>query len=69
MKTSLTNSRMLTTTEVADFLDVHPNTVRQWANKGFIHAYRLGPRRDRRFKHEEVEKFLRQDNLQVHSAL
>ena len=64
MKARPKNSSMLTTTEVADFLDVHPNTVRQWANKGFIHAYRLGPRRDRRFKREEVDSFLRQDNFQ-----
>jgi len=55
---------MLTTTEVADFLDVHPNTVRQWANKGFIYAYRLGPRRDRRFKREDVDNFLKQDKFQ-----
>jgi len=64
MKTRGKNSGMLTTTEVAHFLDVHPNTVRQWANKGFIHAYRLGPRRDRRFKPEEVDNFLRQDSFQ-----
>ena len=69
MKARPKNSSMLTTTEVADFLDVHPNTVRQWANKGFIHAYRLGPRRDRRFKREEVDSFLRQDNFQAQSAL
>jgi len=54
-----TNSGMLTTTEVAELLGVHPNTVRQWANKGLLYAYRLGPRGDRRFKHEDVENFIR----------
>jgi excisionase family DNA binding protein len=49
---------MLTTTEVAVFLHVHPNTVRQWANRGLLHAYRLGPRGDRRFRWEEVETFM-----------
>lgn len=52
---------MLTTTEVAHFLHVHPNTVRQWANKELIRVYRLGPRGDRRFKREDVESFLRQN--------
>lgn len=55
---------MLTTTEVARFLHVHPNTVRQWANKELIHAYRLGTRGDRRFDREEVDNFLSKNNLQ-----
>jgi len=64
MQTRSNNSRMLTTTEVADFLHIHPNTVRQWANKGLLHAYRLGSRGDRRFKREDVDSFLRQSNFQ-----
>jgi excisionase family DNA binding protein len=59
MKTLSKNSGMLTTTEVAHVLHVHPNTVRQWANKDLIRAYRLGPRGDRRFKREDLEGFLR----------
>jgi excisionase family DNA binding protein len=58
MKVKSRASGMLTTTEVAVFLHVHPNTVRQWANRGLIHAYRLGPRGDRRFRWEEVERFM-----------
>ena len=64
MKTVMNNSRMLTTSEVARFLHVHPNTVRQWANRELIHAYRLGTRGDRRFKREEVDNFLSKNNLQ-----
>ena len=52
------NSRMLTTTEVAHLLHVHPNSVRQWANKGLLPVYRLGTRGDRRFKRKEVEAFI-----------
>ena len=59
-----TNSRMLTTTEVAHLLHVHPNTVRHWANNEFLHAYRLGTRGDRRFKREEVDDFLRGNGSQ-----
>ena len=56
------NSEMLTTPEVAKLLHVHPNTIRQWTNKGLLRAYRLGPRGDRRFKHEDVENFIRHNN-------
>jgi len=65
MRTRQKNSGMLTTTEVAHFLHVHPNTVRQWANKELIHAYRLGPRGDRRFKREDVDSFLTQCDVQL----
>ncbi len=53
------NSRILTTTEVSYLLHVHPNSVRQWANKGLFFAYRLGTGGDRGFKREEVENFIR----------
>jgi DNA binding domain, excisionase family len=56
-----TSSKLLTTTEVAEILRVHPNTIRQWSDKGLIHVYRLGPRGDRRFKRGDVDGFLRQD--------
>ena len=57
------NSGMLTTTEVAHLLHIHPNTVRQWANKRLLPAYRLGTRGDRRFKREEVETFIKLNSL------
>jgi len=69
MKTRSKNSGMLTTTEVAEVLHVHPNTVRQWANKQLIHAYRLGPRGDRRFKPEDLEGFLRQNDFGSRQSL
>ncbi len=53
--------RMLTTTEVARFLGVHPNTVRHWADQGLLGAVRLGPRRDRRFTRQELSRFIRSD--------
>ena len=55
------NSRMLTTNEVAQLLHIHPNTVRQWAGKGLLTAYRLGTRGDRRFKREDVVTLLKLD--------
>jgi len=59
------NSAMLTTREVAKLLHVHPNTVRLWANKGLLHAYRLGTRRDRRFRRQDMETFLQQSDTRV----
>ena len=53
-----TDSEMLTTAEVARLLHVHPNTVRQWSNKGMIRAYRLGTRGDRRFDRKDIERFI-----------
>ena len=61
------DSRMLTTTEVAHLLHVHPNTVRQWADKGLLHAYRLGTRRDRRFKREHVDGFIQGNGYRYES--
>jgi excisionase family DNA binding protein len=53
---------MLTVREVAQLLHVHPNTLRRWSNKGRIRAYRISPRGDRRFKREEIARFLAELN-------
>jgi excisionase family DNA binding protein len=55
-------SNMLTVREVADLLHVHPNTLRRWSNKGVIRAYRITRRGDRRFKREEIDRFLTELN-------
>jgi len=49
---------MLTIPEVARLLHIHPNTVRQWTNKGLLPAYGIGTRGDRRFKREEIDNFI-----------
>ncbi len=65
MQTRIQDSRIMTTSEVAYFLRVHPNTVRHWTNKGLLPSFRLGTRRDRRFRREDVDNFLRQNDLAV----
>lgn len=52
---------LLTVTQVAKRLNVHPNTVRRWVEQCHIKAYRIGPRRDRRFRPEDVDRFLLSD--------
>ena len=57
-------SDMLTIREVARLLHVHPNTLRRWSNDGRIRAYRITSRGDRRYKREEIARFL--DELNGH---
>jgi excisionase family DNA binding protein len=45
---------MLTVSEVAELLHIHTNTVRRWADKCYLNAYRVNYRGDRRFKRAEI---------------
>ena len=49
---------MLTTTEVSRLLHIHPNTLRRWTDEGMITAYRVGPRADRRYREDDIGRFL-----------
>jgi len=49
---------LLSSSDAAKFLGVHPNTVRRWSNDGTIHADRIGKRPDRKFRKTDLEKFL-----------
>lgn len=51
-------SGLLTVSQVAEILNVHPNSVRRWADMNLFPSYRIGFRRDRRFKAEDVSRFL-----------
>ena len=58
MQLSETDRDLLTISDAAHFLSAHNNTVRRWANQGLLQAYRLGPRGDRRFRREDIARFL-----------
>lgn len=55
-------SQLLTTAQAAAVLGVHPNTIRNWSDAGMIPTYRIGPRRDRRFKRDDLNHFLSENN-------
>ena len=43
---------------VAQILHAHPHSVRRWADAGLLQCYRIGFRGDRRFRPDDVGKFL-----------
>ena len=53
---------MMTIREVAQLLHIHSNTVRRWADQGIIKAYRITRRGDRRFRREDIARFLEEFN-------
>ncbi|MBU1165242.1 helix-turn-helix domain-containing protein [Patescibacteria group bacterium] len=51
---------LLTLKEACGILKCHPNTLRQWDRKGILVAIRFGERKDRRYKKEDILRFLNQ---------
>ena len=49
---------LLSLKETAELLKCHPNTLRQWDKKGILKAIRFGQRKDRRYKKEDVMRFM-----------
>lgn len=55
---------IMTTKEVADYLNIHPFTVNKFAREGKIPAFKIGT--DWRFHKEYIERWIREkldDNL------
>ena len=49
---------LMTIQEAARFIGAHTNTLRRWSDRGLLKAYRIGPRADRRFRRDDVVRFL-----------
>ena len=49
---------MLSVHDVTNILSVHINAVRRWGDSGIVKVYRIGPRRDRRFRLEDIARLL-----------
>lgn len=52
------NPEILTLQEACEMLNCHPNTLRNWDNKGILKAIRFGTRGDRRYRKTDLEKIL-----------
>ena len=52
----------LTLSQVATMLQVHPNTLRNWDKNGTLRAVRIGVKKIRRYKKEDVMKLLNEEN-------
>ena len=51
-------SEYLTLKQVSELLKVHPNTLRNWDKNGTLKPIRIGERKIRRYKKEDVKKVL-----------
>ena len=53
---------MLSIRDVARLLHIHVNTARRWSDQGIIKSYRITRRGDRRFRQEDIARFLAEYN-------
>ncbi len=51
--------KILTLKQACELLNCHPNTLRNWDNKGILKAIRFGRRGDRRYNKEDILKILK----------
>lgn len=57
-KKKLEIPELLTLHEACETLKVHPNTLRKWDNKGILPAIRIGTKKTRRYRKEDIVSFL-----------
>lgn len=51
-------TKLLRIKEAAEMLGVNPETLRRWDNQGRLQAVRMGKRKDRRYKVEDLQKII-----------
>ncbi len=56
--TTKKGDQILTLSEACEILGCHPNTLRQWDNKGYLKAIRFGSRGDRRYHKKDIDKMI-----------
>ncbi len=55
-------SEILTLEQASKLLNCHPNTLRNWDNKGILKAIRIGTRKDRRYRKSDILQLLKNNN-------
>ena len=58
-------STLLTVQGAAGLLGVHANTVRAWTDQGLLTCLRINSRGDRRYRHDEIDRFLSRAKVDV----
>ena len=54
--TQTNNNKLLSISEVSSIFGIHQDTLRNWEKKGLITPLRVGPRKDRKYKPEDIER-------------
>lgn len=57
-KKSVKIPELITLQEAASILKVHPNTLRSWDKNGILPAVRIGEKRIRRYRKEDVASLI-----------
>ena len=57
------NKQLLSINEVAEILDVNPETLRRWDNEGKLKAIRIGKLGHRRYKRKDIDDLLNKNNI------
>ncbi|MFC1903056.1 excisionase family DNA-binding protein [Chloroflexota bacterium] len=60
-KPDLHSKVMLRIGDVASLLGVHVHTVRRWSDEGALKSFRVGPKRERGFRREDVDALLKEE--------
>lgn len=66
--TLMESKQSFSTSEVAHYCHVTPDTIRKWAEAGRIKVFKT-PGGHRRIRREELTRFLRENNIPVHEDL
>jgi len=56
MKKTSNEKTLLSISEVSSIFGIHQDTLRNWEKKGLITPLRVGPRKDRKYKPEDIER-------------
>lgn len=53
---------LITLKEAAEILKVHPNTLRSWDKKNILIAVRIGEKKVRRYRKEDILKLINESS-------
>lgn len=60
--------RLLNVKEVSSFLNVSEMTIRRWTNAGLLGCYRVGGKRERRFRSQDLQNYLEKGGLRADTS-